>query len=207
MEEMLIARTKTVMQVRWTKGRQLCYKDHIVNLQQNISEIATKLPRLPEEVDLVIIRREDVDMTHHIDYVVRRDKVRQALEYKIAHDPAYADLGRPDEEALSQLPEYGTVVDRIPTCREGRQSEGVPQAAGPTEAAGIGAANDDGGVFVGGILDLGNRTREEVVEMRNGAGAILREPAYQQTIVCHSIDLKKNNLTCVNLDCCSGDRS
>ncbi|KAJ7812936.1 hypothetical protein B0H14DRAFT_2319225, partial [Mycena olivaceomarginata] len=114
MEEMLIARTKTIMQVRWTKGRQLCYRDHIVDLPQNISEIATKLPRLPEDVDMVIIRREDVDLTHHVDYVARRDKVRAALAYKIANDPDYADLGAPDEQALSQLPENGTVVDQIP---------------------------------------------------------------------------------------------
>lgn len=69
------------MQVRWTKGRQLCYRDHIVNFPQNISEIATKLPAsgLPEDVDMVIIRREDVDLTHHVNYVVRKDKFRAAL--------------------------------------------------------------------------------------------------------------------------------
>ncbi|KAF7300847.1 hypothetical protein MKEN_01310700 [Mycena kentingensis (nom. inval.)] len=108
LEEMLISRVKTVMQVRYTKGRQLCYKDHIVNLPQNIVEIATKLPRLPEEVDMVIIRRESVDLTQHVDYVVRREKVRDALLYKMAHDPAYADL-QLDEEALSQLPENASV--------------------------------------------------------------------------------------------------
>ncbi|KAJ7198020.1 hypothetical protein GGX14DRAFT_338256, partial [Mycena pura] len=75
---------------------------------QNIHEIATKLPRLPEDVDLVIIRREGVDLTHHVDYVVRRDKVHRALEYKIAHDDAYRDL-QIDHDALGQLPENGTV--------------------------------------------------------------------------------------------------
>src|ERR1700761_2617275 len=92
LEEMLIARVKTVMQVRYTKGRQLCYKDRIVNLPQTITEIATKLPRLPEEVDIVIIRRDNIDLSQHVDYVVRQEKVRNALLYKIAHDPAYADL-------------------------------------------------------------------------------------------------------------------
>ncbi|KAK7049007.1 ATP-dependent DNA helicase [Favolaschia claudopus] len=132
MEEMLIARTKTVI---WTKGRQLCYKDHIINFPQNISEIATKLPRLPQQTDIVIIRREDVDLSHHVDYVVQRKKVRAALQYKIAHDPDYADLGAPDDDALNQLPQNGTVVDRLPVCREGRQADGAPQAAGPKEAA------------------------------------------------------------------------
>ena len=59
------------MQVRYTKGRQLCYKEHIVNLPQSINEITTKLPRLPEDMDLVIIQREGVDLSQHIDNVVQ----------------------------------------------------------------------------------------------------------------------------------------
>jgi len=87
MEDMLIARVKSYMQVRWTKGRQLCYNDHIINFHQDISEVATKLPRLPEETDIVIIRKEDVELNRHVDFIVRREKVREALEYKISHDP------------------------------------------------------------------------------------------------------------------------
>src|ERR1700761_747912 len=149
MEEMVISRVKTVMQVRYTKGRQLCYKDHIVNLPQNIIEIATKLPRLPEDVDLVIIRRDGVDLSHHVDYVVRRAKVRAALEYKKAHDPAYHDL-EIDEDALSQLPENGTVVDQIPTCQEGAQNGGAVGGAGPSQAARTSDnADDDAATLVG----------------------------------------------------------
>ena len=70
MEEMLIARVKVCMQVRWTKGCQLCYQDHIVNFRQDITEIATKLPRLPEDTDIVIIRKEAVDMSGHVDFMV-----------------------------------------------------------------------------------------------------------------------------------------
>lgn len=40
MEDMLIARVKSYMQVRWTKGQQLCYQDHIINFRQDITEIA-----------------------------------------------------------------------------------------------------------------------------------------------------------------------
>jgi len=71
MEDMLIARVKSYMQVRWTKGRQLCYKDHIVKFRQDITEIAMRLPRLPEETDIVIIRKEDVDLSRHVDFTVR----------------------------------------------------------------------------------------------------------------------------------------
>lgn len=185
-EEMLISRVTPIMQVRHTRGRQLCYKDHIVNLPQDIAPIAEKLPRLPEELNMVIIRKDGVDMSRHVDFIVRRDKVRAALEYKIAHDPDYRDLVRPDEDALARLPEMGTVVDQIPTCREGRQADGVAQPAGPTEAAGEDEDGDlempvPGGnepvepveTFNGGVLNLGNGGRTEVDETRRAAEAVL----------------------------------
>ena len=107
-EEMLIARTKVVMKVRWTSGRQLSYSDHIVNLPQNIEEIAKKLPRAPEDIDMVIIREDSVNLSEHVDFIVRQDKVRAALEWKISHDPQYSDLQQLDEATLSQLPASGT---------------------------------------------------------------------------------------------------
>ncbi|KAJ7061426.1 hypothetical protein C8F01DRAFT_968469, partial [Mycena amicta] len=132
------------------------------------------------DVDLVIIRRDGVDLTHHVDYVVRRDKVRRALEYKIAHDDAYRDL-QIDQDALSQLPENGTVVNRIPTCREGRQDEGPAGPAGPNQAAGT-DGDDESTTFVGGVPNLGNTTRPEVEEIRRAAGQAAG-PTYQQTII------------------------
>jgi hypothetical protein len=47
------------MHVRYTTGCQLCYKNHIVNLPQDITEIADRLPRLPQGLDLLIIREQD----------------------------------------------------------------------------------------------------------------------------------------------------
>jgi hypothetical protein len=71
MEDMLIARVKSYMQVRWTKGRQLCYQDHITNFCQDITEIAMQLPRLPDRTDIVVIRKEDIDLSRHVDFMVR----------------------------------------------------------------------------------------------------------------------------------------
>lgn len=118
MEDMLIAHVKTYMQIQWTKGRQLSYHDHIVNFRQDISDIATRLPRLPNSTDIIIIRKDDVDLTQHVDFVVRREKVKAVLQYKIAHDPSYADL-LIDNNVLYQLPENGSVAHHLPTCYEG----------------------------------------------------------------------------------------
>jgi hypothetical protein len=79
MEDMLITRVKSYMQVRWTKGQQLCYQD--VNFCQDITEIATRLPHLPDRTDIVVIRKEDVDLSWHVDFMVRREKVKATLEY------------------------------------------------------------------------------------------------------------------------------
>ncbi|KAJ7048267.1 hypothetical protein C8F01DRAFT_1005926, partial [Mycena amicta] len=50
MEEMLIARTKTVMQVRWTTGRQLSYKDHIVRTPSPRHPTCTHICCVPDAV-------------------------------------------------------------------------------------------------------------------------------------------------------------
>lgn len=188
MEDMLIARVKSYMQVRWTKGRQLCYQDHIVNFRQDITEVANRLPRLPEETDIVIIRREDVDLNRHVDFIVRREKVATALRYKKQHDPDYADL-QIDEDILMQLPINGSVADRIPTCLEGRQDghNQVPaMPAGPVQAAGEGEVTEHDNIdeqFVGGVLNLGVQGHVEVDEIRDGANNVVQGLHYEQHIV------------------------
>ncbi|KAJ3505917.1 hypothetical protein NLJ89_g7163 [Agrocybe chaxingu] len=184
MEDMLIARVKSYMQVRWTRGRQLAYQDHIVNFRQDTSAIATKLPRLPEDTDIVIIRKEDVDLSRHVDFTVRRDKVVAALQYKIDHDPHYADLVI-DEEAVAQLPENGSVAHRLPTCREGRQNETeTSMPAGPDSAAGDqGVEEGINEQVVGGVIDLGTHQRAEVDHLREAANNVVRGARYEHTII------------------------
>ena len=167
MEDMLIARVKSYMQLRWTKGCQLCYKDHIVNFRQDITEIAMRLPRLLEETDIVIIRKEDMDLSRHVDFTVRREKVKATLQYKIAYDPDYADLIINDD-ALGQLLENGSVAHRIPTCREAQQDEGA-MPVGPGAAADNGDDESENEQVVGGVMDLGNQERPEVEQLRHGA--------------------------------------
>ena len=51
------------------------------------------------------------------------------------------------DDILRQLPENGSVIDRIPTCQEGRQGGGAAAADGEGEK------NKDE-LRVGGVLDL-----------------------------------------------------
>ncbi|KAJ7273685.1 hypothetical protein B0H12DRAFT_504546 [Mycena haematopus] len=149
---------------------------------------------------MVIIRRDGVNMEGHVDFIVRREKVRLALLYKIEHDPAYADLEAPDPAMLAQLPENGSAVDRVPTCREGSQDGGGAGPAagmptGPVDAAASAADDhDEGGtnmLDIGGVLDAGG-TREEVASIRQGANAVVQGPVYDQTIVQASSGCEPN---------------
>ena len=179
-EEMMIAWVMPLMQVRYTKGHQLCYKEHIVNLPQDISAIATKLPCLAEDCDVVIIHREGVDMTNHVDFIVCCDKVRDALQWKITHDPNYQDL-QVDDNVLSLLPERGSVVDCIPTCGQRMQKELAAGPSGPNQVAqphlptDFDQEDDDSDVHQasGGLLHLGNDRRLEVDHVCTGVSAVV----------------------------------
>jgi hypothetical protein len=183
MEDMLIARVKTYMQVRWTRGRQLCYQDHIVNFRQDVKEIAERFPRLPDTIDIVIIRKEDVDLTRHVDFIVRREKIKAALQYKIAHDPNYSDLII-DNDVLQELPENGSVANRIPSCRDNRQDE-LPLPAGPGSAATGGEPDDEDDLRVGGVVDVADQERSEVEHLRRGAQEAVRQTRYEQSVVSY----------------------
>jgi hypothetical protein len=123
-------------------------------------------------------------MSSHVDFRVRRAKVNAALQYKIAHDPDYANL-TVDEEALEQLPERGSVAHRLPYCHEGRQDGGgAAMPVGPDAATEDGVANDDD-QFVEGFVDIGSQERPEVEKLRQGAAAVANGRSYEQTIVSH----------------------
>jgi hypothetical protein len=71
------------------KGRHLCEQDHIVNFRHDITEISTRLARLPDRTDITATHK-DVDLTRHVDSMVHRGKVKAALQYmqyKIAYVP------------------------------------------------------------------------------------------------------------------------
>ena len=189
-EEMLIACIKPNMQVHYTKGRQLCYKDHIINLPQDITEVAERLPRLPQDLDVVIIRRQDENLDRHVDYLCRRAVLYNALVYKIAHDLNYADLQQPDEQALLSLPVHGSVAGMIPVCFEGgtRMATAATGPTGPMDAANPlpQQNNDDDGneQFVGGILNVGPPRWTETEEVRQGVQEILQGPLqYERNII------------------------
>ena len=57
-EEMLISAVMPIMSVYRLPQGQHGYRGHVVNLPQDIASLAHCLPRLPSELDVIIVRKE-----------------------------------------------------------------------------------------------------------------------------------------------------
>ena len=115
-EEILIARIKVAIQVWLVKGAQWKYTGHVVNFMRDTGKIYRKLPTLPEDADIVLIRPARGPDGSRAQFrkrlTVRREVVKMWLEYLKENHSGYRDIDI-DHNALSQLPHDDTVDDRV----------------------------------------------------------------------------------------------
>ena len=117
-EEMLISAVMPMMSIYRLPYGQYGYSGHVINFPQDVLSFARTLPRLPSQLDVVVVRKQGVDQTHR-DFRVRRTVVEQALRYLVTHNKYYrANDVRIDEEALLLLPEDGSLCDFDPVVLE-----------------------------------------------------------------------------------------
>ena len=108
-EEMLIARALPIMRVYIKPGGQRGYSGHCINLPQNVTELATYLPRYPKDLAVSIVKVKGRDNTFR-DVTVRKQKVHSALVWLINNNPYYSEITI-NEDALNSLPENGVAPD------------------------------------------------------------------------------------------------
>lgn len=118
---MLIARAHVHMDFRRVKGCQYKYSGHVVNFMQNTAKIINRLPSLPTELQVVILKPSSSsvnDSAVHREFAktfrVQRKNVEMWLEFLVNNHPDYKDVVI-DEERLSQLPYDETVIDAFST--------------------------------------------------------------------------------------------
>ena len=110
-EEMLISAVMPIMSLYRLPQGQCGYTGHVVNLPQDVASFAQSLPRLPSDLDVIVVRREGANQTHR-DFRVRRSVVHRALQWLVIHNQYYRSLGITiDTTALEQLPQGGNVSD------------------------------------------------------------------------------------------------
>lgn len=103
-EEMLISAVLPIMTLYRLPQGQYGYSGHVVNLPQDISSFARTLPRHPQDLDVIVIRRESGQS--HRDFRVRRSVVLRALQWLVANNTYYCNITI-NNEVLAQLPEDG----------------------------------------------------------------------------------------------------
>ena len=112
-EEMLISAVMPMMSVYRLPQGQYGYSGHVINLPQDVASFAQSLPRLPSELDVIVVRKEVANQSHR-DFRVRRAVVLRALKWLVAHNQYYHSMGVTiDTTALDQLPQDGNISQLV----------------------------------------------------------------------------------------------
>ena len=85
---------------------QYGYRGHVINLPQDVVSFVNSLPRHPNTLDIIIVRKETSTHSHH-DFRVRRSTVLTALQWLIANNKYYESIVI-NHDLVSTLPEDGS---------------------------------------------------------------------------------------------------
>lgn len=173
-EEMLISKVQCTMQVYSIKGGQNKYAGHCCNFVRHNANLLAKVPILPENLDILIVRpkprnNEPIDnsLATHPSFHVNRKRMLDTLRVLEKSHPSYINQNIIDYEAINNLPEDGSIFDRLWSVEESTiQRVGSDQ--GPQAAAG--EEGEDGNnvnmVSEGFVPDV-TGSRNEIDEIRS----------------------------------------
>jgi hypothetical protein len=114
MEEMLCSLASPCFLMWVSKGGQYKARGNVITFSQDISHLCTTLPRLPEQLDILVVRRTDcTDSSTYKDFRVRKDKVFRLLRFLKEHNRFYSDITIRRPETVD-LPDDGSILDRLP---------------------------------------------------------------------------------------------
>jgi hypothetical protein len=109
-EEMLIAPLISIMSIFRLPGGQLISRGFVANFSQDIQPICDLLPRLPDDLPILILKKKDQN-NNVKQFIVCRERVRICLEYLTQHNRFYIDHGiKINISALKKLP-----IDGVPS--------------------------------------------------------------------------------------------
>ena len=114
MEEMLCSLASPCFVMWVSKGGQYKMRGNVITFSQDVSSLCTILPRIPEELDVLIIRKADSQTAlSYKDFRVRKHKVLTLLRFLQEHNPCYKDITirSPTD---TNLPDDDSVFHRLP---------------------------------------------------------------------------------------------
>ena len=129
---MLVSAVMPIMSIYRLPHGQYGYSGHVINLPQDVCSFSRSLPRLPSELDVIIVRKEGTHQSHR-DFRVRTSVVYQALQWLIMHNKYYRALNVCiDDKALGQLPEDGNLSQLRVIAVDSPATDGLPIATSTT---------------------------------------------------------------------------
>ena len=112
-EEMLISPIMPMMTTYRLPHGQLGYSGHVISLPQAVDDFVKSLPRSPQEICVLIVRKHFTDGRHK-DFRVRKHKILAALQWLLSNNTYFKDVTI-DQETLNELPLDGTLVSELPS--------------------------------------------------------------------------------------------
>ena len=114
MEEMLCSLASPCFLMWVSKGGQYKTRGNVITFSQDITQLCVALPRLPEQLDVLVVRKPAArDPSTYKDFRVRKNKVLAFLRFLKDHNPYYSNVSiRPAHEV--DLPVDGDVLHRLP---------------------------------------------------------------------------------------------
>ena len=88
---MLISAVLPIMSLYQLPHGQYAYNGHVINLPQDVASFANTLPRLPTQLDVIVVRKEGTANSHG-DFRVRRAVVLLALQWLLDNNKYYRNI-------------------------------------------------------------------------------------------------------------------
>ena len=124
---MLISAVLPIMTLYRLPHGQYGYSGHVINLPQDVASFANNLPRLPSDLDVIVVRKEGHAQSHR-DFHVRRSRVLSALQWLQANNVYYRNVTI-NHDSLALLPEDGDISGLTSVTCECTSSEDQSFAA------------------------------------------------------------------------------
>ena len=121
---MLISAVLPIMSIYHLPHGQYAYSGHVINLPQDVASFTITLPRLPSNLDIIVVRKEGAAESH-CDFRVRRSVVLLALQWLLSNNIYYRNI-RMDPNALALLPEDGNLTGLCTMTLESSDDQELP---------------------------------------------------------------------------------
>merc|ERR1719221_2091740 len=106
-EELFISRIHVVMKVYRLEKENAGYKGNMLNVEQDLQTALNKLPLLPSELPVFVVRKSNPSCSNRYkDFRIRRDNILKWLIFFKSNNPHYYDIFI-DYKALQNLPSDG----------------------------------------------------------------------------------------------------